>query len=292
VRVAVYDPAAPAQGWQFVDGDGVGGLNRDATAHGRSVTMTVVDGTLYAAWREGSFSYNLYVAAYNGDDDSPAWSDAGGDLRYDSTEIPYDPDLSVFDGSLVAAWQEDTTIRAKIYDSTSGSWASFDGGAALNYSASSRAASPRLASLGDDLYLVWIEEDSAFRSQVRARVRDASGWRFIDGGDSAGLNYDALGEGVLDAASAFVLNGTLYSAFAEKDSGDVARLRVKAWNGDKDSPQWQFVDGGSSGGLNASSSYEAEHPVAIAHQGGIVVTWTQRVGDVLEFYDVRVIRGE
>jgi hypothetical protein len=292
VRVAVYDPAASTAGWNMVDGKDIGGLNRSATNRGVFATLAVVDGTLYAAWVEGFSSSTLYAAEYNGNDSSPSWSDAGGSLNYSSSDIPYDPDLAGYGGSPVVVWEEDNKIRAKIYDSASGSWSSFDGGAALNYDASSRASYPRLASVGDALYTVWLEEDSAFRSQVRVKVRDASGWRFVDGGGAAGLNYDPLGEGVLDPASPFVLNGTLYAAFAEKDSTDVARLRVVAYNGDDDNPAWQFVDGEASGGLNPGANYDAEFPVATGHEGSIIATWAELFGDIPNLYDVRVLKGQ
>ncbi|MFW5687957.1 MAG: hypothetical protein ACOC2Y_00235 [Spirochaetota bacterium] len=292
VRVGVYDPADATAGWTIVDGTPTGGLNRDETNNGSQVRLAVAGDTLYAVWVESFLSTNLYAAAYDGDDSAPSWTDLGGDLEYDSVDIPREPDAVGFEGDLIVVWEEDSAIRAKVYDPGADAWSPFEGGGTgLNYDSGSTAYSPRLAVAGDELYLVWTEDDADFNVQVRARVRDAGGWPLIDGGGAAGLNFGGSVEGVLDAPAPFALNGVLYVAFAEKDATDIARLRVVAYNGDATSPDWQFVDGAASGGLNPSSTYEAEYPAAAGHNGSLVVTWIEEVGAVAELFDVRVIRG-
>ena len=293
LRVAAYDPATPADGWQLVDD---GGLNSVAGDDASQLDLAVADGRLYAVWVEretgGPGTSNVFVAEYNGNDASPAWTEVGTQIEYGISSAPQDPHAIGFDGSLVVVWAEGTDIRAKTYDPVADAWSSADGDAALNYDAANFAADPALARLGNELYLFWREDDSSGNGQLRARVYDGTDWAFVDGGaETSDLNGNPGGEGVRVQPAPLTFDGTLYVGFGEKDSQDIDRLRVAAFNGNSSDPQWSFVDGGQSTGLNSDADYGVERAVAIAHEGTVVVTWMQFVGAAAEVFGVRVIQG-
>ena len=73
IRVAVYNGNDAAPSWNFVDGNGTNGINKDATKSAFSPQLTVLGSKLYAAWVEhNGTSYQIRVAVYNGIDTAPS----------------------------------------------------------------------------------------------------------------------------------------------------------------------------------------------------------------------------
>ncbi len=290
IKVASYDPLSPSDGWIYVHGDS-GALNDNVTQDAGHPDLEVVDDTLYAVWVESVAGNQIYAAEYNGNDSSPVWTSLGS-INYDTGDSAARPNAEDFNGSLVVAWEEPSSvdIRSKVYDPTTAGWSSFDSGSLNHISGEAIADHPRLVEESGTLYLFWRELSSGDYNQLRARARSGASWTFIDGGSTSGLNFDA-NQAVLGSSAPFVLNGQVYVAFTEDNSSFVPQARVLLFNGDIDSPAWQFVDGNSSNGLNVSpGEYGAASISASSFGTTLVVGWTEQSGIAID-QNVRVIQG-
>jgi hypothetical protein len=293
IQVAVYDPNSPDDGWTFVDGNPTGGLNVSTGDPAGRSSLAVVDGALYAAWYEDGEVQVVYAAKYNGDDSNPSWTTLGSELNYTETD-GQDPDAASFDGKLVVVWVENpggdsSDIRAKSYNPTTEDWTPFDGGSLKQ--GTRQVQDPMLAASSTDLYLVWRENNTGGVYQLRSLVHNGSFWTIIDGDQDAGLNYDSAQ--LVDYPPApFVLDDQFYVAFSQfNDAKDAYQLRAIVFGGDESSPNWQFVDGDSSTGLNVDTDYAAIYPSGVAHDGSLVVGWGEAPGISVN-RNVRVIRGK
>ena len=284
IQVAMYDPAAPANGWQFVDGNASGGLNSNVAENATHPALVVVDGALFAVWEEavGGGSDVIFAAEYNGNDSAPSWSLVTTGETYNPAHINRYPDAIDFEGDLLVVWtQVDIdSVRLRRYDPDGDAWTDFDSGG-LFAAAGSSQSDPRLAVIDSTPYVVWIEDhETTTRNQLRASARIGGSWVSIDGDGANGLNYDPT-QDIFYAPAPLVINGTLYVVTAEEESATTnAQIRVIAWDGDPTTPGWSYVDGGGSLGLNANTIYPATHPAAAPYGGGIAISWAEETGSI------------
>lgn len=224
IRVKKYDGTS----WTFVDGNGVAGLNKASLCSADSPQL-VSDGTdLYATWVEYDAAYNnqVRVKKYNG----TSWEfiDGDGDAGINklSTNSASDPSITVSNGNIYVAWEENNQIRVKKYDGTS--WEFVDGGGAtgLNYNVSSEyTAGVSLVTVNNVLYAFW-NENTGLKAQLRAKKYDGTSWTFVDGGGANGLNKDN-GQSAL-FPEAIVVNGEIYLVWYEENDGNGNyQIRVK-----------------------------------------------------------------
>ena len=118
------------------------------------------------------------------------------------------------------------------------------------------ALSPQLAVLNSKLYATWSEADNGGFREIRAAVYNGldsvPGWKFVDGDSpTMGLNKNP--------AKDAVVGNSLYSAWHEGLGVPFFedQIRLATYNGNDNSPAWQFADANGSVGLNKDPSKNA-----------------------------------
>lgn len=275
------------QSWTFVDG-GVG-LNWDPNWDTYRPQLTVLGDKLYAAWREMTVDrgpMHIHVAAYNGDDQAPAWRFVDGGtagLNLDPQDDAFDIQITAFDSRLYAIWQEDSKdesdILVAVYNGNDAAPAwSFVVGAnrkGLNHDIKAIASFPQLTAANGKLYATW-SEYSGTAKQIRVAVYNgndaAPGWRFVDGNTGAGINKDP--QHAANYPQLTALGERLYATWLE-NSETSAHIRVAVYNGNDAAPKWSFVDEERGPGLNFDGASTAFYPELTAHAGKLYATWTE-----------------
>lgn len=177
IRVALY-PGSAALWTTFVD---AGGLNRDATRFGAVPEGCVLNGKLYVTWREfNGTTYQVRLAAYNGNDAAPAWSfvDGGGTtgLNKDPGKTADQVHCAVSNSKLYLTWQETNSatvnqVRVAVYNGNDSapavSFADGAGDKGINKDTALDAQNPRLNTFNSELFVIWSENNSVPRKQIR-----------------------------------------------------------------------------------------------------------------------------
>ena len=288
VLALCWPPQALATEWSPVTGGA--SINIDPARSLSGPHLTVVNGRLYAGWREyNSASVSqVRVAVYNGDDNAPVW--ALVDRKVNGVPRPLDqglnanPAVSVTSNLwfaavgniLYASWVENGCVRVSSYDVTKerDGWTFVDFGASgVNYRASKGADAQRLVVFYGELYAFWRELGPSVKGtspyQVRARKYNGSSWTWVDGGKATGMNVDST-KGIWSLFPVVFNGQDLYVGFGEvvtegsRKTRPKAALRVKRYQGGN---SWALVDGGGvafgyrvgdvKGGADASGIYFA-----------------------------------
>jgi hypothetical protein len=296
--------------WVFVDGRGANGINNDTSKSAEYPTLAALGSKIYAAWDEPNSTpkYQIRVKAYNGNDDSPSWSDADGgtgnsSVNVDSTENAYTPHLLAFNSKLYAIWTETNTaeggtarIQVKSYDGSndpSPTWSAATPNAGLNYDnlTNREAETPYLAALNSTLYAIWAEDFTASNTaKVRAKVYN---------GGTSWATAEELAQGIssgggVDASAPYLIpfNSKLYAIWSDPAQGGAqspinqihARVNSENWT-------WNAIDGGMAlVGLNyRDSNYDYSNgynPHLVEFNSKLYAIWTE--GDPSGKQQVRV----
>lgn len=184
IRVAVYNGNDAAPVWTFVDGNGVNGLNRNASFGAYNPTLSILNNKLYNIWQEDNGTCaQIRAAVYNGNDSTPSWTFIDGNspsfgINLNSSKNGDQPHSLVFNGKLYALWNEDNLSAVKqarlaVFngDDTGPVWKFVDGAntsAGINKnSGQSTKVFPKMAEFNNRLHIVWVETNGSF-DQVRA----------------------------------------------------------------------------------------------------------------------------
>lgn len=230
-------------------------------------STAVLNDTLYFGWFTwGNTQMAPYVAAYNGNDASPAWTfqNQGNSLVYaneSSNSWDQTPIMITYGGYIFAAFPETNgskyQLRVKRFNGTSATdaWVAADSGS-LNVSSSNDAAYPSFGIVNNTLYITW-EENGLVHVAVYG---GGTTWTRIDDNGSGGtngssMNYNTGVTGGLPSIYGF--NGNLYAAWYE-DSGQ--QIRVKIFNG----TSWSQGDNGTGIAPNFSWGYYANRIASFA----------------------------
>jgi hypothetical protein len=261
--------------WAFVDGGTTVGINYNPGTAGEAPEPAVFNSKLYAIWTEtNGTAFQIRVAVFNGDVNSPAWTFVDGNgtngINYDPGSNAYDPFLAVCNKKLYVAWREDNSgvyqLRVKDYngDDRSPAWTFVDGGlgTGINYDTSQTISNPvHMTALNAKLYVAWNEINITppVAQQARMKVYNGTSWTFVDGNPVSeyGLNYD-------NSRGAFeprlcVYNSKLYIIWRE-DNGTAHQVRVAVYNGNDSSPERTMVDGGTTDGINYNPGQTVNDP--------------------------------
>nr|HNI26459.1 hypothetical protein [Leptospiraceae bacterium] len=183
IRVAVYNGNDAAPVWTFVDGNGVNGLNRNASFGAYNPTLSILNNKLYNIWQEDNGTCaQIRAAVYNGNDSTPSWTFIDGNspsfgINLNSSKNGDQPHSLVFNGKLYALWNEDNLSAVKqarlaVFngDDTGPVWKFVDGAntsAGINKnSGQSTKVFPKMAEFNNRLHIVWVETNGSF-DQVR-----------------------------------------------------------------------------------------------------------------------------
>ena len=244
IRVVVYNGNDSSPAWNFVDGNGASGINKDpgndAERPKLTVFDTLYDSKLYATWQEKNGKKQIRVVVYNGNDSSPAWNFVDGDgangINKDTGNDAERPQLTVFDSKLYACWQENVSkkkqIRVVVYNGNDSSpaWNFVDGDGAngINKVTGNDAERPQLTVFDSKLYATW-QEKASKKKQIRMVVyngNDSSpAWNFVDGDGANGINKDIGNDA--ERSQLTVFDSELYATWQEKASKKQIRVVKK-----------------------------------------------------------------
>ncbi|MEN6347852.1 MAG: fibronectin type III domain-containing protein, partial [Syntrophomonas sp.] len=263
-------------GWTFVDGNGIGGLNKDTAQTALNPSLVGFDNALYAAWHETNGAANqIRVKKYDG----ASWTSVDGDgadgLNKDPAMNAQNPNLAVYNNELYAIWNEQSSslkyqIRVKKYDGSS--WASVDGDGdnGLNKNTAKNGGYPTLVVYNNALYAAWHESHGAV-FQIRVKKYDGVSWTFVDGNNDDGLNKVPTKVG--KNPSLAIWNNALYTAWYEIGAS-IGQIRVKKYEG----TNWTFVDGDGADGLNRDPAMNAQNPSLAMYNNELYAAWYESNG--------------
>lgn len=172
IRIAVYNGNDLSPAWNFVDGNGVNGINKNSTQNGDIPQLISFNNKLYTTWMEQdevNGIFQIRIAVYNGDDASPSWTFIDGNgvngLNKDPSKFAGYSQFAVLNNRLYITWHEKfgdvEQIRVAIYNNneSSPSWTMIDGGGdtGINKDPAFGATLPRLVTLNEKLYAFWYE---------------------------------------------------------------------------------------------------------------------------------------
>jgi hypothetical protein len=272
IRVRRYDGST----WTWLDGGAGTGINRDTAQNASQPSLFVFGGSVYAIFSE--LYLGSSVTRVKRHDGGTTWTSIDGSATNGlnrQVATSQNPTLGACGGSMYAAWVESyggaMQLHVKRYDGGT-AWTFVDGDAltGLNYDSSRGATSPKLGCLDGVLHLVWTENNPSNRSQVRLRRYDGgSTWTWIDGGASAGLNYNS--SNTADKPGLVALDGTLHVYWLENYT-----VRVKRYSGGA----WTSADGSMGYKQNALNyAYAESAPRAVPSLSGrsLLFTWGEDI---------------
>jgi hypothetical protein len=173
LRVKRYDGGST---WTFVDGNGVNGLNYDATQPAASPVIASYNNNLYLFWHENDnttyFKNIVRVKRYDGTN----WTTApdGGGWFYTAGKASMFPSVYVYNNLLYVSWEENKSpyqIRVVSFDGTTKTFIDGNGVSGINQNIAMKAHNPKLIENGGDLYDVWNEDNAGTDNaqQIRAK---------------------------------------------------------------------------------------------------------------------------
>lgn len=225
-------------------------LNADDNEWASNPRLLINSGVFYVIWSEGNTTPHIFARQYTGS----SWSSAVN-IQVNTTWKGVFPTLGIVNGTVYAAWKEQTGINSvQVYVKgwNGSSWVSRGGNLATDaywYS------SPSIAGLGNVPYVAYEE---ASGPTIVVKHWGGSGW-VQDGGSLNVHPGNAAYKPVLVNC-----NGTLYAAWSEV-YGTSQQIYVKHWTGSA----W-VQDGGS---LNMSAAQDANQPAMVAVNGTPYVAW-------------------
>ena len=173
IRVAEWDGTST---WNFVDGDGVNGINKDTSESASNPQLTEFNSKLYATWWELNTAFRqIRVAEWDG---TSTWNFVDGDgvdgINKNTLKSADSPQLTAYNSKLYATWIEESSsgvknVRVAEWDGTS-TWNFVDGndenGINKNVDKSSYRY-PQLTVFDSHLYATWVEFNIADILHIR-----------------------------------------------------------------------------------------------------------------------------
>lgn len=236
-RVAVYNGNDSSPAWSFVDGNGTNGLNKNPAEVAGYSQLTAYNSKLYLTWSEGSLN-QIRVAVYNSNDSAPSWSFVDGNaatgINKDTSKAAYNPQLTVFNSKLYAAWHEDNAALAKAIrvavfngNDSSPSWSLVDADSIVKMT-NQPATDPQLTVYNSTLYVTWNELTTYTVTRVATyNGNDSSpSWTLMGGGTPLSLNK---GNESSTLSQLTVFNSKLYATWSERH-GVYLDIRIAVGN--------------------------------------------------------------
>lgn len=291
IRIAEWDGSST---WNFIDGNGLSGINKDPTKGAEKPRLIVYNSNLYVAWKETSNTTSAKQTRFAVWDGASTWTFKDGNVangwNYDVNYEAHDPIPIIFDNKVYFAWYEKagndkTHIRYGYWDGTS-SFVFEDGSGiyGLNKNTARTAIQPEMLVKDSVMYLAWHEylNDSGSLGQIRVASMSGSTRTFVDENLATGLNFDTTK--AAEEARMVVFLGDIYIGWNEKDASGIDQIRVKKYNG----TNWSWADGGGVAGLNHDSTKEAVWMEMIVFNSKLYAAWAE--DDANGVKQVRVAR--
>lgn len=285
LRVAVYNGNDSAPSWNFVDGNGAAGLNRDTTKEATHPKFHVFNNKLYLIWQEDNASHidQARVAVYNGNDSAPSWNFVDGNsatvgLNKNPALRVSNPTLITLNSKLYAYWSEadnNTTSQARmaVYNGNDSapSWSFVDGNSStigFNADPTKSTGIRSAVVLNGKLYLATNQNNNGI-----------SELRFLRyNGDDNAPSFTLIGNGPNNPLNSVPLlivhDSKIYASYAKDE-----RMHVAVYNGNDNSPKWTAADGvglsmesGSSSGVMSLEVFDNKLFAIWFEQGGFIAT--------------------
>lgn len=208
-------------------------------------------------------------------------------LNWDYSKIAEEVQQTIFNNKLYAIWEESNgntrQARVAVFNNDYGTpvWNFVDGngGQGINKSVGRHINDPQLTVFGNKLYAIWSEYTGKYQVRVAVYNGDdsAPSWRFVDGDQHAeGINWSNSQSANNPQLTAF--NNKLYATWHESN-GTRTQIRVSVYNGNDNSPVWNFVDGSNAlKGLNKNEAQHAQTPQLTVFSGKLYATWFESNG--------------
>jgi len=271
IRVKKYDGSS----WTWADGGTANGLNSNQTKNAKNPQLTPFGGNLYAIWEEmslinGGNVSQIRVKKYDGS--TWAWVDGGSPagINFSPPMAATAPQLTEFNGSLYAIWQEKSgpvdQIRVRRYNGTSWEWV--DGGIAtgINFTSGNNGDRAQLTVYGHALYATWREGSASAKYQIRVKKYDGSLWTWADGGSASGLNYSTAQDG--HESQLTVSGNNMYAIWCEAKP-TARQVRVRQYDGSA----WTWFDGGTDTGINFDATRDGNHQQLTVFRNRLYAAW-------------------
>jgi len=228
--------------WQFIDGNGLNGINEDNSYSASFAYPVIHNSKLYLAWQEN-----------NGTADQ---------IRVKS-----------YDALTGSGWPTDGSGWADVDGGT--------GTEGINKVVSSNSSKPSLTIYQSDLYIAWQEENGSSISQIRIAKYNNNdstpAWTFVDGDGADGINknpdYNATNTHLT------FHDGNLYIAWQE-NNGAKDQVRLAQYN-QGGSPLWTMIDGDHvSNGINKNNDQNAGNPLIESIDGQLYAVWSEELSSI------------
>ena len=111
IRGAVFNGSTLSPAWSFIDGGGMNGLNYNPAEPAHFPRLALYNASIFATWQEfNGVASQIRLSEYNGNDLSPAWSNADGNgssgLNFNPGKGASYPVIASFNSNLYFAWSE------------------------------------------------------------------------------------------------------------------------------------------------------------------------------------------
>ena len=292
INVAIYNGDNKNPSWTLISNNG---LNKNINRFASYPQLTVYNSKLYATWLEdfsGSATiYNVRVAAYNGDENNPAWSFVDGENAYglniDPNDTAYCPQLTVFNSKLYIIWEENSQpakIHVAVYngDENNPAWSFVEnnGNDCINKDITMHGSEPQLTVYKSDLYAIWTEfYNHQNGSNLQVTVAKYNGddtspsWQYVDSGEDYGINKNIKESA--DNPQLTSMNSNNPGLFAIWAEGSVSQIHVAIFNGENNSPMWSFIDSDNVHGINKDYNLRVLHPQLTAFNSKLYAIWQE-----------------
>ena len=271
--------------WNFVDGGGEFGINKEVGLPAYEPKIVEYNSKLYVIWTEKNgtaygWRYQIRVAEWDGNE---LWSFIDGNgvngINKDIGSDAEKPQLIVFKSELFAIWMEKSGVKyqirvAKWDGDQSWNFVDGDGKYGINRYYRSPANFPQLFVFNLKLYATWSEIST--KSQIRVAVwNEDQSWTFVDGNSlNVGINKDSEKHAYRPQLSS--INSGLYAGWEEFSSTtDKRQFRIAEWDG---SSTWNFIDGDGVNGINRDPNKHAQTPKLIGFNSKLYATWQESNG--------------
>ncbi len=248
-----------------------GALNRDSSKNAANPALAAVNGVPYVVWQEFDGANNqIYVDRLAGD--GTTWQPVGISLNRDASRPGYAPTIAVIDGVPYVSWYEQVNMAFRVFidrlDADGTTWDPI--GIRLNRSATSKAFSPQITSVGGVPYVALTEFDTGDPGEavyVNRLDPDGTTWDPVGGS----LNRNVAGVSI--NARIATVAGAPYVSWAEETGGGPYQVHVDRLG--PDGVTWEPV---GSPTLNDSSSDTADVPSLTTVDGVPYLGWDETEG--------------
>ena len=136
---------------------------------------------------------------------------------------------------------------------------------------------PQFLPFKGKLYAAWHEiKNSTYQIQIVVFNGNTSSPSWTPVYSGTGINYDATKSANLVTLTEY--DDHLIASWGE-NNGSSEKIRVAVYNGNDSNPSWNFIDGGSTSGINYDKQFGSFHPHLAVINNTLHATWHEQGND-------------